>query len=132
MLTDLQSLVFSALLACLMVITSSQLRTRMWTAAGLKYAFGDRHQSVDVTLVAGRADRAARNMLDNLVLFAILVLAARLSGHAGSRTALGANLFFWGRVAYWPLYLAGIPYFRSLAWAVTVAGLFMIGLEALG
>ena len=83
MLTDLQALVLSALLAWLMIITASQLRAKMWTVAGLKYAFGDRDQAIDVTPVAGRADRAARNMLENLVLFAMLVLAARLSGHAG-------------------------------------------------
>jgi uncharacterized MAPEG superfamily protein len=132
MLTDLQSIVLSALLAWLMIIAASLLRTKMWTASGLKYAFGNRHQAIDVTPVAERADRAARNMLENLVLFAVLVLAARLSGHAGRWTAVGVNLFFWARVVYWPIYLAGIPYARSLAWAVAAAGLFLIGIDALG
>ena len=132
MLTVLQSLVFSALLAWLMILAASQLRAKMWTAAGFKYAFGNRHEAIDVTPVADRADRAARNMLENLLLFAVLVLAARLSGHAGPWTTVGANLFFWARVAYWPLYLCGIPYVRSLAWAIAVVGLLMIGLDALG
>jgi uncharacterized MAPEG superfamily protein len=132
MLTDLQSLVFSALLAWLMLMAASQLRTKMWTTSGLKYTFGNRHQPIDVTPVAERADRAAKNMLENLVLFAVLVLAARLSGHAGRWTTVGVNLFFWARVAYWPIYVAGIPYVRSLAWAVAVTGLLMIGVDALG
>ena len=41
-------------------------------------------------------------------------------------TALGAQLYFWARVVYVPLYLAGIPYLRSLAWAVSVAGVLMV------
>jgi uncharacterized MAPEG superfamily protein len=43
---------------------------------------------------AGRAERAHRNMLENLVLFASLVLVAHFTGKANCMTALGAQLFF--------------------------------------
>ena len=38
-------------------------------------------------------------MLESLVLFAILVLTAKAAGISNAMTLLGAQLFFWGRVA---------------------------------
>ncbi len=73
--------------------------------------------------------RAHRNMLENLVLFAALVLAAQAAGLANETTALGALLFFWGRVAYAVIYLAGIPWLRTGAWAVSMVGLVLIFLQ---
>lgn len=75
---------------------------------------------------AGRARRAHFNMLESLVLFAILVLVAAATGHANSMTALGAQIFFWSRLAYAVIYLAGIPWLRTVAWAAAIFGLMMI------
>jgi uncharacterized MAPEG superfamily protein len=47
---------------------------------------------------AGRANRAHRNMLENLVLFAILVLVAQVTGSANATTAFGSELFFAARL----------------------------------
>ena len=79
----------------------------------------------------GRAVRAHRNMLENLVLFAILVLVAQAAGKANATTALGAMVFFYGRLAYAVIYIAGIPWLRTGAWAVSVIGLALIALELL-
>ena len=65
-------------------------------------------------------------MLENLVLFAILVLAAQVSGKTNAQTALGAELFFWARVAYVPCYVLGLVGVRTLAWGVSAAGLGLI------
>ena len=75
---------------------------------------------------AGRAQRAHRNMLENLILFAILVLVAKAAGVSNSMTLLGAQLFFWGRVAHAIVYIAGIPWARTAAWTVSVIGLILI------
>lgn len=48
------------------------------------------------------------------------------AGPAAARVALGAQLFVWARLAYFGLYLAGIPLRRAVAWGVGVAGLAMI------
>ncbi|MGI9408920.1 MAG: MAPEG family protein [Hyphomicrobiaceae bacterium] len=77
----------------------------------------------------GRAVRAHRNMLENLVLFAILVLVAHVAGRANEMTALGAMLFFYGRLAHAIIYIAGIPWLRTGAWAVSVVGLLLITLQ---
>jgi uncharacterized MAPEG superfamily protein len=78
---------------------------------------------------AGRAVRAHRNMLESLVLFAVLVLVAQVAGVSNAMTVLGAQLFFWGRVAHAIFYIAGIPWLRTAAWAVSVAGLILIFLQ---
>jgi uncharacterized MAPEG superfamily protein len=80
--------------------------------------------------VAGRLDRALRNFLETFPLFAAVVLAADAMGRHDALTALGAQLYFWGRVAYLPLYAAGIPLVRTLAWQVAAAGilLFLVAL----
>jgi uncharacterized MAPEG superfamily protein len=75
---------------------------------------------------AGRAQRAHRNMLENLVLFAALVLIAVVSDKTNATTVLGAQLFFWARFAYALIYVAGIPWLRTLAWLASVVGLALI------
>ena len=77
--------------------------------------------------IGGWAGRAHRNMLENLVLFAALVLVAQLLNKGGTpQVLLGAQLFLYGRIAYALIYVAGIPWLRTLAWAVSVVGLAMI------
>jgi uncharacterized MAPEG superfamily protein len=123
---DLSLVAYATLLSWVMLLTASLVRARAWTPAGLKIAFGNRDDLPVASPVAGRAERAARNMLENLVFFVALVLAAHAAGVSDPRVELGAKIFFWARVVYFPVYLAGIIYLRTLVWAVSVAGLVMI------
>jgi uncharacterized MAPEG superfamily protein len=75
---------------------------------------------------AGRAQRAHHNMLQNLVLFAALVLIAVVTNKTNSTTLLGAQLFFWARLVYALVYLAGIPWLRTAVWTVSVIGMILI------
>jgi uncharacterized MAPEG superfamily protein len=75
---------------------------------------------------AGRALRAHRNMLESLTIFAALVLVAQVAGKSNVTTALGAQLFFWSRLAYAPVYIIGIPWLRTGVWGVSFAGLLQI------
>jgi uncharacterized MAPEG superfamily protein len=109
-----------------MLLTASFLRARVWTPKGLILAFGNREDMPEPSPVAGRADRAAKNMLESLLLFAVVVLVARLGGIAPEKIATGAAVFFWARVAYFLVYLAGIPYLRTAVWVAGIAGLIMI------
>ena len=93
---------------------------------GLPMLAGNREDLPVMKGWAGRAQRAHRNMLEYLVLFAALVLVANATGKANATTALGAEVFFWARIAYAAIYLAGIPWARTAVWAVSVVGLLMI------
>ena len=87
---------------------------------------GNRETAIEGRGWAGRAQRAHRNMLENLVLFAILVLVAQAAGRTNATTALGAAIFFYARVAYALIYWAGIAWVRTAAWTVGLIGLLMI------
>jgi uncharacterized MAPEG superfamily protein len=79
-----------------------------------------------LTGVAARMDRALKNFLETFAFFAAAVLTVVATQHTSAHTALGAQLYFWGRVAYVPAYAAGIPYVRTLIWAASTAGLLMV------
>jgi uncharacterized MAPEG superfamily protein len=96
---------------------------------GLAPLAGNRESLPPIEGWAGRAQRAHRNMLENIVLFSALVLVAQVAGKANATTALGAELFFWARLVYVPVYVVGIPHLRTLVWAVSVVGLVMIFLQ---
>ena len=93
---------------------------------GVPVMAGNREGQTEFTGWVGRGYRAHRNMLENLVLFAILVLVAQAVGKSNDQTRLGAELFFWARVAYVPCYVLGLIGIRSLAWGVSAAGLGLI------
>lgn len=78
---------------------------------------------------AGRAQRAHRNMLENLILFASLLLVAVVTNKTNSSTLLGAQIFFWARLAYAVIYVAGIPWLRTGTWVISIIGLIMIFLQ---
>jgi uncharacterized MAPEG superfamily protein len=93
---------------------------------GLPALAGNREGLPPCTGWAGRAQRAHHNMIENLVLFAALVLIAVVSNKTNATTLLGAQIFVWARVAYALIYPAGIPWLRTLAWLVSVVGLALI------
>lgn len=101
------------------------------TQVGLPALAGNRDGLTPCTGWAGRAARAHHNMLESLVLFAALVLVAVLAGKTNSTTLLGAQLFFWARLAYALVYIAGIPWLRTLVWLVSMIGLILIFVQLL-
>jgi uncharacterized MAPEG superfamily protein len=96
---------------------------------GLPTLAGNREGLPEIKGWGGRAARAHRNMIENLVLFAALVLVAVAAEKTNSTTLLGAQIFFWARLAYAVVYVAGIPWLRTGVWAVSVVGLAMIFLQ---
>jgi uncharacterized MAPEG superfamily protein len=123
MTTDLTMLVWSAALALvqmLIAVIGAQSQVE------LRLLVGNRESMPTLAGWAGRAQRAHSNLLESLVVFAIVVLVAHVAGRANETTALGATLFFWGRLAYALVYLAGIPWLRTLVWAVSIAGIVLV------
>ncbi|MEJ7602398.1 MAG: MAPEG family protein [Kofleriaceae bacterium] len=113
-------LVISAGLTWIMIMAAAELRTPTWTRAGAKLAFGNRETLPPASPVAARAALAAHNMLENMVLF-VALFAANLA--VGTDPMPGAAIFTWARIAYFPVYLAGIVYVRSALWVVSLVGL---------
>lgn len=124
MRVEIQMLAWSVLLGLAQLLVAAALMTRQ---RGLKWNAGARDaEPPPLTGVAGRADRALRNFLETFPFFAVAVLGVVATGNGDFGSALGAQLFFWARVVYGPLYLGGIPYLRSLVWAVSLLGMLMV------
>ena len=120
---DLQMLVWSTALALVQVVVAVIAAQGQ---VGLSMLAGNREDMPALTGWAMRAQRAHLNLLESLVLFAIVVLVAHAAGRANAMTALGAQLFFWGRLGFAIIYLAGIPWLRTAAWGVSVAGIVLV------
>ena len=79
----------------------------------------------------GRTKRAQANYIESMCMFVPLVLVAAVTNSFSEVTALGAALFFWGRLVFAPTYWFGVPWVRTLAWFVSIAGILMILWELL-
>ncbi|MBX3532437.1 MAG: MAPEG family protein [Rhizobiaceae bacterium] len=83
-----------------------------------------KRQPGDVAAGMGfRAEKALRNFSETFPLFAAMALAVTVADKADWWTALGAGLYFWGRVAYLPAYIAGYGPVRSAFWTIATLGI---------
>ena len=120
------------LLAWAVVLTFVQMLVAVTGATlqvGLPVLAGNRESLPPITGWAGRAQRAHRNMIENLVLFAALVLVCIVADKTNATTLLGAQIFLWARVGYAIVYIAGVPWLRTGVWFVSAIGLVMIFLQ---
>lgn len=64
---------------------------------------------------AERMKAAHYNAVENLVVFAALVLIANAIGVKNEATAMAAMIYFWARAAHLAAYTFAIPWVRTLA-----------------
>ena len=76
--------------------------------------------------VAGRLARASANFRETYPAFVGLCLALAITGDLTGWGLTGAWTWFVCRIIYIPLYLAGVPYIRSLIWLGSLAGLLIM------
>ncbi len=97
------------------------------------WAVGPRDEPTNEGRVLGRFRRTLANYLETLPAFALVLLAAELSGRGNDWTLVGGWVWLAGRSVYLPVYAAGIPWVRTIAWLVATLGILamLVGL-ALG
>ncbi len=81
---------------------------------------------------AERAMAAHRNAVENLVVFAPVVLAAHAAGALNGLTATAAMVYFFARLAHFIIMTAGIPVVRTLAFTAGAVSTIAIALTTLG
>ena len=86
---------------------------------------GNRDHMRPLTVIGERATRALANMHEALPVFLGLSLLNVIL-QTGALAVTGAWVFLIARVVYVPLYVAGVPVVRTLAWAASWAGLVMM------
>ena len=80
---------------------------------------------------ADRARRAHLNAIENLAVFAPLVIVAALVGVSTKTTVLAAQVYVFARLAHYVIYTLGIPVVRTLAFLASSIATLGIALEVL-
>lgn len=128
MSVELQMLVYSTGLLILLVMVQAVVGVQ---SAGLMPLAGHRDDLPPAKKFHARMLRVVDNHREGLLMFAPLVLVLAVAGISNHWTVLGAQLFFWSRVAHALLYIAGVPMVRPAAWTVGVVGTVILLLAAL-
>lgn len=124
MTTELTYLSLTLILALVQIFLPAGARTAEFD---LKWNAGPRDKTPSSEKpLTGRLERAQSNLFETLPLFIGAVLIAHVASANGALTVWGSARYFWGRVAFIPLYALGIPFIRSLVWLVSSAGLIMV------
>lgn len=87
------------------------------TVRGIADAVGYPEDPKPLAPWAERMKKAHYNAVENLVLFATLVLVAHAAGISNETTVLVCKVYFWARVVHFVAYTMGIPWVRTLAFA---------------
>lgn len=93
---------------------------------GVLHAATARDSEAPPNVMTGRAERALRNLIETYGVFVALAVAIEISGRSDALTVWGAQLYFWARIVYLPLYLFGVQFVRSFVWCVSALGLMLM------
>lgn len=80
---------------------------------------------------AHRAYRAHMNAIENIVIFAPLVLAVQLTGLNNEVTLQACMVYFWARVIHAPFYIFNTPFVRTIAYFVGLGACLVLAYQLL-
>lgn len=106
--------------------------TRNVLVLGLVTAAGNQHDIAPWIGFNDRLNRAIRNQIEGIAIFAPLVLSIAVAGLANETTAMGAQLFVASRLVHAIVYTIGIHWVRTAAWTAGVVGIVMVASPLFG
>lgn len=120
----MEYLIYSAVLGLVSLLVADVAATMQ---RGLAYNISSRDETKPpLQGAAGRLDRAFKNYLETFPILAASALAVMALGKNSPLLDQGLMLYFWARVAYLPIYGAGVPIARSVAWGASLVGIGMV------
>jgi uncharacterized MAPEG superfamily protein len=123
MTIELMMLVCSVALLLVLIAVQAFAGVR---AQGMPAMAGSRDNLPAPTPFQARTKRVVDNHREGLALFTPLILVAAVAHISTPWTVIGAQLFFYARVAHAALYLGGVPWVRPLAWGAGIAGTIVV------
>ena len=115
MTSELMSLTWVAALSAIMwlpyILNTIAVR-------GLVNAVGYQENPAPLAAWAQRMKAAHYNSVENLVVFATLVLVANAAGISTDVTVLACEIYFWARLVHLISFTFGIPWVRTLSFAI--------------
>ncbi|NEU10852.1 hypothetical protein G3T14_01730 [Methylobacterium sp. BTF04] len=122
---EIRLLAWSCFLGLVHIIAASASGLKQ--RGGLDWASSNREGTTPtVTGAAARLEKASKNFFETFPIFAALVLACVVSDRHNTAVVLGAYLYFFGRLAYLPVFGFGIPKIRSILWGVSIVGILFV------
>ena len=126
MTTDLKMLIAVSILSLLQFMPYFMAYLKYWGITGI---VSNRENMPELPGWANRAKDAQGNLNENLIHFAAFVLIVHALGLSNEMSALGATIFFYSRLAYWVVYIAGIIWLRTLLFMAGLVGEVMVILQ---
>lgn len=123
MTTDLKMLLAVSILSLLHFMPYFFAYLKHWGISGI---VSNRENMPELPGWANRALAAQQNLNENLIHFSIIVLIVHVLGLSNEMSALGATIFFYSRLVYWLVYIAGIIWVRTMAFMAGLIGEVMI------
>ena len=121
---ELKIAALGALLLFVHIFAATRFKTAQY---GRKWNAGARDEALPPpNAMTGRLMRAQANFQETFPIAIVALLGVVIAGLTNSWTALGGWIWLGARIVYLPLYAAGVPYVRTLVWAISAVGLGMV------
>ena len=121
---ELKIAALGALLLFVHVFVATRFKTAQY---GRKWNVGARDEALPpASPVTGRTMRAQANFQETFPIAIVALLGVVIADRANEWTALGGWIWLGARVAYLPLYAAGVPVARTVVYTVSIVGLAMV------
>ena len=121
---ELRILGFGALLLLVHIFAAVRLKTRQY---GTSWNVGARDEQLPpLDIMAGRLARAQANFQETFPIAIVALIGVVVANRTSASTALGGWIWLGARIAYLPLYAAGIPVVRTVTFTISLVGLAMV------
>jgi len=121
---EIRILALGALLLFVYIFTATRFKTAQY---GRKWNVGARDEALPPpTPVTGRTMRAQANFEETFPIAIVALIGVVLANRTSALTALGGWIWLGARVVYLPLYAAGVPVIRTIAFVISMVGLGMV------
>ena len=122
---DLTYLAWTIVLGLVQIMATAQLFT---SANGFAYGASARDNPPPrrMSLYGERLERATKNLLETAPFAFAAILIAHVAGRHNAYVEWGVALYFWARLVYVFIYLAGIAYLRTAVWLVSLVGILLV------
>jgi uncharacterized MAPEG superfamily protein len=126
---ELTYLAWTTILTALIWLPYVVDRTLVW---GLTDTVGYPETPKPQSPWAKRMKSAHANAVENLVVFATLVLVANAAGISNGTLVLAAQIYFWSRLVHLVAYTMALPWVRTLGFTGGFVAQVMVALQILG
>jgi uncharacterized MAPEG superfamily protein len=124
MAVELKIAALGALLLLVHIFAAVHLKTKQY---GRTWNVGARDEALPpLNPVAGRLARAQANFMETFPIAMVALLGVVIAGQTSPWTALGGWIWLGARTIYLPLYGLGVPVWRTVVFAISIAGLAMV------